>query len=648
MPYEPFWLQKWLMQQAAPGMTLPLSPTDMFAPPPDQDPTQVAGASDYAKSYPQAQPPEPSIGGGPSDWYPQGGTQPPFEGMPYGGYDPNNDPTLKQHQPPAGFQGMAPTENPRNIPPFAIPDPPPSRGAPPWAHGRREEVNYDGGGSGLLSNALLGMSGATGSALLPGGAGGDTLGADTLEAGRRRQGQYMRNGDPMGDPTNTMSLMNPAIQDYSEGASLLGDTGGGGQDILRGGAGGAPADDGSNPSLFNRLFGGTGVGNAIGGLQGRGLGAALLNLSAGDTAGAARSLQTATELRQREAENQSEANYRDKLLKLREQELNKPDLTNEEKQAAAIFNPTTHPEEYKTLLTKLITPKDDHTQAWQHQLELGRLPGTKEFNDGMQTEINKAQTQIYTGDNNTQYGKPPPNSVWQLNEDGTVHTEPVEGMPGARRPVPVPLAGSEGDLALQGKKKLHGLLKRLGQDYVALDQVQGIPNVRRTPGANVGSSLSSSDLGRAGAKAAGTPAASIRSRIAAVTPGIIASIKDAAHLSAQQMNSNVELEFYRGMLGDDRTDFHANLAAIDNLDQQFLGGVGLLEEMGIPKEDIAMARDASEMVRQKALAYAKAHGAPTGYKEPEAFVKKYGKGVWNEMSKEEQEAYFQHPDLEGL
>jgi hypothetical protein len=69
----------------------------------------------------------------------------------------------------------------------------------------------------------------------------------------------------------------------------------------------------------------------------------------------------------------------------------------------------------------------------------------------------------------------------------------------------------------------------------------------------------------------GTEAQSKRDQLKSVRLQLLNAIKEATGMSAQQLNSNVELQTYLKSLGSEGMTAEANLAIIDNLSKTYLG-----------------------------------------------------------------------------
>jgi len=109
-----------------------------------------------------------------------------------------------------------------------------------------------------------------------------------------------------------------------------------------------------------------------------------------------------------------------------------------------------------------------------------------------------------------------------------------------------------------------------------LDEIYGYYNTLKSQGAaassqsgtllgNIGAGLRGSLPGEAVEGLMGTKAQTARDSIRMARPMIIASLKDALHLSAQQLNSNKELQLWLSAATDPTKSYEANIAALNNL-----------------------------------------------------------------------------------
>lgn len=142
------------------------------------------------------------------------------------------------------------------------------------------------------------------------------------------------------------------------------------------------------------------------------------------------------------------------------------------------------------------------------------------------------------------------------------------------------------DKNLAGKQQLSTII----------DKMRGAYETLRTEGAavqpggdvlgNIGARIRGTGAAQAVEGAIGTKAQSERTKIKNMRPLLVNAIKQATGMSAQQMNSNVELKlFLDTATNPDTADIDANLAALENLNALY--GLGL--DVGSPPASAAPA-----------------------------------------------------------
>lgn len=149
--------------------------------------------------------------------------------------------------------------------------------------------------------------------------------------------------------------------------------------------------------------------------------------------------------------------------------------------------------------------------------------------------------------------------------------------------------------ALPAKRQVSAIVGKIRAAYEALDNAKAIPSSRRGGAANVWDYLSVSAPGREIQRAFGTKTSKHLTDITASRKLLATAIKNATGMSAQEMNSNVELQLMLDALTDPTQGYEAALSVL-----------GTIEELyGAPK--------------------APAKGTPTGRgTNIDALLKKYG------------------------
>lgn len=121
----------------------------------------------------------------------------------------------------------------------------------------------------------------------------------------------------------------------------------------------------------------------------------------------------------------------------------------------------------------------------------------------------------------------------------------------------------------EAKDQLTATVEQLKKNYDTLLQQGGIVSTEATGMANLGARLSSSGLGRAVGGAVGTKTQQQRQAIEQTRPLLLNLIKNATGMSAQQMNSNAEMQLYLNAATNPDLSYEANMEALANLDRLF-------------------------------------------------------------------------------
>jgi hypothetical protein len=134
-----------------------------------------------------------------------------------------------------------------------------------------------------------------------------------------------------------------------------------------------------------------------------------------------------------------------------------------------------------------------------------------------------------------------------------------------------------------GKGQVTEILTDLYGGYKELETLGADVSTDRSGVRNVWERAAGSGAGQLVAGALGTKAQAVRDRINQNRPLLLAAIKQATGLSATQMNSNVELQFYIQAATDVTKERWANRAALAQLDKLYGLGSGVTSD----PEDIA-------------------------------------------------------------
>jgi hypothetical protein len=126
----------------------------------------------------------------------------------------------------------------------------------------------------------------------------------------------------------------------------------------------------------------------------------------------------------------------------------------------------------------------------------------------------------------------------------------------------------------EAKTQLTDIVGSLKKNYETLKEQGGIVSTTESGFGNLGARLSSSGLGQAVGGAVGAKTQEERQKIEQTRPLLLNLIKNATGMSAQQMNSNAEMQLYLNAATNPQLSYEANLEALKNLDKLYgLGNV---------------------------------------------------------------------------
>ena len=126
----------------------------------------------------------------------------------------------------------------------------------------------------------------------------------------------------------------------------------------------------------------------------------------------------------------------------------------------------------------------------------------------------------------------------------------AEGNPVMPYQAPSRTDAAAGEAKTMAAEGLRSTLDSLRGYYDALNRSGGIVSTERGAGRNVAASAAASLPGRVLGRTLGFEDQTQRDNIQTAIPMIVASLKDLTGMSAQQMNSNVELQLFLGTVGD--------------------------------------------------------------------------------------------------
>lgn len=153
---------------------------------------------------------------------------------------------------------------------------------------------------------------------------------------------------------------------------------------------------------------------------------------------------------------------------------------------------------------------------------------------------------------------------------------------GVGSPGVIGVTGKEPGAALRqnkietGKTQLADDLDNLRASFQKLDEMRAIPSTERGGISNIGSATAASSIGQMFGRAVGTEAQVERDVINSARMRLINSIKNATGMSAQQLNSNMELQSMLRSISDPGQSVQAAMRIIDDIENAYVKGSGKL------------------------------------------------------------------------
>jgi hypothetical protein len=148
------------------------------------------------------------------------------------------------------------------------------------------------------------------------------------------------------------------------------------------------------------------------------------------------------------------------------------------------------------------------------------------------------------------------------------------------------VAGKEPGAALRenkveaGKTQLADDLANLRASFEALDKMRAIPSTERNVASNIASGVAATGLGQRAGQLFGTEAQVERDVISSARMRLVNSIKNATGMSAQQLNSNVELQTMLKSISDPGQSVQAALRIIGDIEDAYVKGDGKMPKRG--------------------------------------------------------------------
>lgn len=158
-------------------------------------------------------------------------------------------------------------------------------------------------------------------------------------------------------------------------------------------------------------------------------------------------------------------------------------------------------------------------------------------------------------------------------QGGTVGSPGVLGVGGKE-----PGAAIRQNKTEAGKTQLADDLDNLRASFETLDKMRAIPSTERNALSNIASATAATGLGQVAGRFFGTEAQVEREVINSARTRLVNSIKNATGMSAQQLNSNVELQTMLKSISDPGQPIQAALRIIDAIDNAYVKGAGVLKK----------------------------------------------------------------------
>lgn len=156
---------------------------------------------------------------------------------------------------------------------------------------------------------------------------------------------------------------------------------------------------------------------------------------------------------------------------------------------------------------------------------------------------------------------------------GSVNSPGVLGVGGKE-----PSAAVRENKAEVGKTQLADDLDNLRASFTRLDEMRAIPSTARNPLSNIASATAATGIGQTAGRFVGTEAQVEREVINSARTRLVNSIKNATGMSAQQLNSNVELQTMLKSISDPGQPIEAALRIIDDIDNAYVKGAGMTKK----------------------------------------------------------------------
>jgi len=136
----------------------------------------------------------------------------------------------------------------------------------------------------------------------------------------------------------------------------------------------------------------------------------------------------------------------------------------------------------------------------------------------------------------------------------------------------VPQAAAQEEKLAKGKDELSSELSNIRNAYQTLESLGGIPSTEKNALSNLSASMGASDVGQALGRAVGTKEQTERDVIKSSRLRLVNAIKNATGMSAQQLNSNVELQNMLNSLSDPKQSTQTVNRILNQIEKTYLKG----------------------------------------------------------------------------
>lgn len=147
-------------------------------------------------------------------------------------------------------------------------------------------------------------------------------------------------------------------------------------------------------------------------------------------------------------------------------------------------------------------------------------------------------------------------------------------------------AQEKADKIAEGQAALSDTLSTAETLVKDLAKMGGMTSTSKTPLANLVTSLQTGTAGQMAGRVFGTAEQAKRDELKSIRLQLLNAVKEATGMSAQQLNSNVELKTYLDSLGSEGMTKEANLAILENLSRRYLRG-----SMNAPAKGVGTAEN---------------------------------------------------------